>query len=453
MKKIHALRWMPYALMVVLVPIMISACGGGNDTSPNELNISTLKGASWQDYVGQEVVVEGFFVLDPIPMLVNDLDDLLINAPMPETEFILLQGNELEKLSAEDYGGAKMRIDATVKAVDPEVTSEQQVVLEISAAARLSRDIYYAPFIAHIDFEHLFTLENRYAVLFSGGINAAKNYVRYWNDLKFMYATLVETYGFDPDNITVLYANGTGRDLDMPVDDSATQAHLEDAFDNLKEVADSNDKIFVFITNHGGGFYEDETMPHWYGGRNDTSGDEGNEGISEAAWGLDFNGDMSTDDTVSWDESILSWGSSIYDDAFLDMFDEDLDYGELIVVMEQCFSGGLILDMASGGDDRIIMAAAGQYEPSWAMGPTYIYDEFSYYFTCAINWADPDGNAVDADVDNDNIVTMVEAFNYAVANDTAGETPQYEDSGDGVPHSGAMPSGGDGAFGDNVSLD
>jgi hypothetical protein len=268
-----------------------------------------------------------------------------------------------------------------------------------------------------------------------------------------MYATLVNKYGFAPSTITVLYANGTGRDAGMPVDYSATQANLETAFTHLKEVSTDNDKIFFFTTNHGGGFFQTDAHPNWYGGRWDSAGDEGAEGILENSFGLDLNGDGDHTDSVSWDEELNAWGGDIYDDAFLTILDDGLHYQELIVVMEQCFSAGLILDMAQGGSNRILMAAAGQYEPSYAMPPDYSYDEFSYDFTSAVNGATPDGTAVDADTNDDGIVSMVEAFNYARSNDSQSETPHYEDSGDGVAHTGAMPSSGEGTLGDGVSLD
>ena len=127
-----------------------------------------------------------------------------------------------------------------------------------------------------------------------------------------------------------------------------------------------------------------------------------------------------------------------------------MKYHRMIIVMEQCFSGGFLRDLA--GNNRIIISAATQYESSWAMGPDYIYNEFSYHFTCALKGAKPDGTSVNADANNDGEVSMVEAFNYAVANDTASETPMYEDNGDGVPHSGSMPQGGDGTLGSNTSL-
>ena len=239
-------------------------------------------------------------------------------------------------------------------------------------------------------------MPHKYAVLFSGGVNDNNNHIRYWNDLKFMYSTLVNKYNFDPANITVLYADGTAKDSDMSVNNSATQTNLEAAFNNLKEISTSNDLIFFFTTNHGGGFWKANAHPYWWGGRYDADGDKGNEGLSESYYNYDANGDGDKTDTFSWDEELDAWGGDIYDDAFADIFNETLHYSHLIVVMEQCFSGGLILDMSHGGSNRILMAAAGQYEPSYAMAPDYSYDEFSYYFTWAINGAEPDGTAVNA---------------------------------------------------------
>ena len=129
----------------------------------------------------------------------------------------------------------------------------------------------------------------------------------------------------------------------------------------------------------------------------------------------------------------------------------NLKFNRMVIVMEQCFSGGLIHDVARSGN-RIIISAASEYEPSWCMtGGTY--NEFSYYFTSAINKADPSGTKVDADTNKDGDVSLVEAFNYARSKDSKSETPYYEDSGDGIPHSGAMPGGGEGTLGGSVTLE
>jgi hypothetical protein len=47
---------------------------------------------------------------------------------------------------------------------------------------------------------------------------------------------------------------------------------------------------------------------------------------------------------------------------------------------------------------------------------------------------------------------MVEAYNYAYDKDTQNESPQYEDSGDGISHTGKMPASGDGTLGGKTFL-
>jgi hypothetical protein len=62
------------------------------------------------------------------------------------------------------------------------------------------------------------------------------------------------------------------------------------------------------------------------------------------------------------------------------------------------------------------------------------------------------GNPVDADADNDGVVSMVEAYNHARTTDFL-SIPWYEDNGDGIPHTGVMPSSGEGTLGGNTTLE
>ena len=152
----------------------------------------------------------------------------------------------------------------------------------------------------------------------------------------------------------------------------------------------------------------------------------------------------------------MTWGSAIRDDTLGNILGGvDLSYGRMIIVMEQCFSGGLIEELVEPGRDMIIMAAADELEPSRAMAPDYDYNEFCYHVTCAMNGADPDGTAVDADADDDGYVSLLEVFNYARAQDGAAETPQYEDNGDGVPSTGEivpLGAGTEGYLGSRTTL-
>ena len=429
--------------------------------SPREsdqvVGIPELKGSNLKHYLGKTVVVEGIFVRDPVPMLVTDLDLVRTNVPMPDDRYILLIGDEAERINPEEFGGAKLRVTGTVKAAGGE-NKQNTVALSDIYYKMINRLVPYAPKIIPMQIvESLNPLPQRYAILFSGGINAQNNHIRYWNDLKFMYKTLIGALGFSKKNIAVLYADGKPADKDMPVHYSATQANLEIVFDLLRKHSDVSDLVFFFTTNHGGGFNTscpvdpstNKKQCIW-GGQWDADTDEPTESLSEKQYDLDLNNDNDKKDIVSWDEGLNSWGGSILDDA-LQPIVRSLNFKRMIIVMEQCFSGGLISDVAQGGD-RIIISAAGEHEFSWAMSSGN-YNEFSYYFTSAINKADPSGNKVDADTDKSKKISLVEAFNFARAKDTKTETPWYEDSGDGLPHSGAMPGQGEGNLGGTTSLE
>lgn len=438
-------------ILLLLLVFPLSSC----KKPPKIQTIAELKGPQWREFVGKTVTIEAIYVRDPLPMLVTDLDIVLMNMPMPEDQYIVLTGEVAEKMDPQEYGGAKIKLRGQVETVEDTVKYfGEYVLVRVIDYMFLERITEYAPHTYKVKGEPLIRWPHRFAVLFSGGINAANNHIRYWNDLKFIYSTLVNTCGFPTGNIVVLHADGNARDTDMPVDYSATQTNLETVFDLLEDETAAQDLIFMFFTNHGGGFYKTDPYGiYTRGGQLDTDGDEGTETIYESDYNLDLNGNGVKTDQVAWDEVVYSWGSSILDDSFDALF-EDLEFDKMVIVMEQCFSSGLILDMARSGGNKVIMSAAGQYEPSEAMPPfPYDYDEFSYHFTCAINGADPDGNTVNADSDNDGKISMVEAFNYARTNDTRTETPWYEDSGDGIPHSGSMPSGGDGSLGDSTFLD
>lgn len=57
-----------------------------------------------------------------------------------------------------------------------------------------------------------------------------------------------------------------------------------------------------------------------------------------------------------------------------------------------------------------------------------------------------------ADTNGDGKVSILEAYNFARSQDPCPETPFYEDNGAAPAHSGAMPSGGDGALGQTTFL-
>ena len=234
------------------------------------------------------------------------------------------------------------------------------------------------------------------------------------------------------------------------MDGAATKAGLTSAFASLRGETGEDDLIFTFFTNHGGGFNTDTSTDLLYGGAWDADADEPGEALYEGTYQIDLDDDGDQTDTVSWDEELCAWqgigGSGTILDDDLATIMGDLVFDRMVVLTGTCFGGGLIHDMAQGGD-RILMSSAGENEFSWSRDDLN-FCEFSYYFTSAIKKMDADGQAVDADTDDDGRVSVVEAFDYARSMDPAQETPWYEDSGDGIPHSGAMPGQGEGGLGE-----
>lgn len=445
-----------FFLTMGLFIVFFGAC----KKSPEKIStiaIPELKRTLWQKFIDKTVLIEGIFVKDPLPMLVTDLKFVLINSPIPRDQYIILSGKLAEEIDSKKIGGARIKLSGTLKRItDKKAFFEEDFSIWPDRYEIIERIKEYAPIAERMKIitqvrPPLFRYAKRFAILFSGGFNTLNNHTRYWNDLVFMYSTLINKYEFTDDNIYVLYADGTALNTDMTVDYSATLANLQTVINDLSKTTDSNTTIFVFTTNHGGGFLAESLTGYNMGGQIDADGDEGEEPLYESIYNADITGDGDRTDQFSWDEVLYSWGGDIDDDDFHSLF-SGIKYEKLIVVMEQCFSGGLIFDISQSQPNRIIMSAAGEYQFSWGSS-NVSYDEFSYHFTCAINGADPSGNSINADSNNDRRVSILEAFNYARSQDTQPETPWYEDSGDGVAHSGNMPANGEGKLGANTYLE
>ena len=248
------------------------------------------------------------------------------------------------------------------------------------------------------------------------------NHARYWNDISEMYEILTVTYGYDPGNVFVLYADGnppSSSNCADPahvyssyptgiIDYSATRSNLQAVCSYIAANDHPKDTLFVFSTDHG---YKPGAYSYlilWY-------------------------------DLIRADD----FASSTY-------LGQITQYTWRAFEMEQCYSGDFIPYLS--GPKTATATACAADELSWSMIPPLYYDEFCYYFNSALKGETPFGTTVDADANDDGRVSFQEAFNYAETYDGAPETPQYDDNGDGVPHTGQMPSGGDGPFGSTVYL-
>lgn len=279
------------------------------------------------------------------------------------------------------------------------------------------------------------------SIAISGGLDPNPNYYavilcgtdqqRYWYDISGIYNTLISVYGYKKDNIFVLYEDGTsvfGNDLDDPsylsddIDYPANYYDVDRLFRNLSGELNDPDipellpdsQLFLFIDGHGDG---------------------DGQGASYAMMN-NFN----------------------LNDYNLAAYLENIKCSQMIIMLENCYSGGFIDDLSDYTNynvsckNRSIHTAANLNELSFAEfymtweGDPYMFfaDEFVWYWNAAARgyfpvynqpWLNTDvpiesypfdditewtnhPPAYDPDVNGDGFVQMEEAFDYTNNFDT-----------------------------------
>lgn len=240
---------------------------------------------------------------------------------------------------------------------------------------------------------------HRYAVILSGGYNQQNNHIRYWNDCSSFFKTL-KAAGFLQDHIYVLFADGTDPAIDnslgqnsntdlnndgiQDIKYSATKANITTVFNELAGKLDTQDILYIFTTDHGG--------PAAGNGR-----------------------PYATANVI-----LNLWGEDITNAEFAAEVNK-VQAGAVAAIFEQCFSGGMIEPLKA--PNRVLMSAARYWELSYAMGPDYTYDEFSFYVTQALS------DTLKGDSNGDGVVTLEEAYSYALAKDSV-QAETLDENGD-----------------------
>ncbi len=344
-----------------------------------------------EDYLGQRVTVSGYYVIAARnrSMLIENPLSFLNNSLSP-SNYVRVVGEVPQSLA--ESAGLRCEVKGVVGWFDEEAAILGLTYLNHARAA--TEPVVPGPYndqvvepLPLIEFHPVFSnsTPQKYAVLYSGGIDPDYAYMRYWNDLVWMYFIL-RAYGYRADHIYVIYKDGVPEDAHMPVDYPATVASMQTVFNNLSATLTVRDSLFFFTTNHGG--WDD--IRTW----------------------------APMDDTNLNHTLVASWLDSITCD-------------HMIIIMEQCFAGRFIPYISA--PNRVILTACRGTE-SWACDTEGEWDEFVYHFMCAVlgRQLNDYATVVDADYNDDGRVSMREAYIYAAIRDSVNEIPQYDDNGDGV---------------------
>ena len=396
------------------------------------------------------ITVKGYLIGDEFPMLVSDIKYYQVNSPMPDSTFIVLagEGADFALKKSEKYFGAY--VEFKLKASDikrnagpkkgkefvvknytgtefepilfcnsiPKILLKRKPGLQIPTNWSICKS--FPEYCKHKP--HKTSQNKKWALLYCSSDNESQDKSRYWNDMKFMYLTLIRN-GFDSSNIVVVYKTGTqrGGDRQIPVHFPASIVGFDGAINALKSKMTNKDLFFFYVTGHGLGTdttHKFTLTPPAYGARQD-------EGLDEIDTGVRF--------PYLYDETFFyygerDWDNTLWDDSLKAKINT-LSYNKMIALFQPCFSGGLFYDLKS--PKNIILSASSEFEFSWDGGPDD-HDLFSYHFISALNKATNRGIAINSDTDEDGHVSILEAFLYAKSLDNNPETPLLDDAGDGV---------------------
>jgi hypothetical protein len=266
----------------------------------------------------------------------------------------------------------------------------------------------------------------RYAILFSGHSNK-----RHLNDMEFLYRTLVDDYAFDPANIYALNYDkslntqdgvqttwpGDGTAYRIKITGQGTRAAFETAIDDLKGKLQRKDMVLIHCNNHG-----DSDTP-----------DGGITWVPNTAF------------LAAYSPTYPFWVQYYHTD-FSNKLAELPKFRQLIVMLEQCHSGGFNASILakSPADATSVASAATEFQDSYLTADGN-WDPFARDWIAAQAGHDPFGGTLsyNPDTDGDGKIEAEEAFQYAYTVRDLRDSPNFSESSE---------AGGDIALGQSYSI-
>lgn len=422
--------------------------------------LSSLRTPSLLNSLNKQVTLQGYYYDNGVmKMLVNNLEMVRAKGVLPSSAYVPIAGT----VPSSVRNGDKISLAGTVfkpGTGDDDSLQNENVAVRVGAESAVS--VVDTKLRLRVESAVVDQLEptvvpvapltKKYALLIGGGYSPASEGICFRNGLLTARQILLSK-GYKPENIFVLYGSGYVPAGGLGPVAPATKANIISRFSSLASKVKAGDTVFIMVSMNGGGFLAAPSAGYpkgLHGGLIDTGGDE-YESYSEAAMGVDINKDGDRYDTVRVDETIWVWPNTpMSDDEFRIQVNRINPACRMIIIMDQSFSGGFIRDLTRPG--RIITTSTGSTMFSFNE-PSNYWDSFTVWWLGAFLGRRPmTSYAIDADVNNDGKVSLVEAFNFARLRSYPAGVAGYEDNGAYPGYANQMPYGGDGVLGATTFL-
>jgi len=361
--------------------------------------------------LNKQVTLEGFYYDGSIPMLVESMDLVVPDTPIPPDKYVPIVG----PIPPSFKTGAKVKINGKLHKPGGEQLQGEDLAIQLTAQAQTSvlqpgpsALLGQSKIAAIIGGVTAPPLPNHYALLIGTGKNYPNDYVRYWNDLVRMYQLLISK-GYSPANIRVAYANGVPKSASMPVHYPATMPGITAAFTYFVPRVKAEDDMYVLVVGQG------------------------------------------NSPSIYW-----TWpGVAITPSVFANQVNRITTCRRMTIHMNQSYSGGFIPILKR--PNRVIVTASAWNRGSWAH-PSLYYGNFDYWYISALRGHLLFGEApVSADTNSDGKVSIAEAYNFTLPRPggpgsppippIANQMPQFEDNGTAPSRFGTVPFAGEGLLG------
>ncbi|MHB1458435.1 MAG: caspase family protein [Armatimonadota bacterium] len=381
--------------------------------APNILKLGTINRNQLLKQLNKPIQLEGYFYNGSIPMIVENMELIQSDTPLPPDKYVPLQGS----IPSSFKPGARVKIGGLVQKPTGQELQDENAAIKLSSEMQSS--IIAEPSASMLESTQLMTIiapslvatpaqGKRYALLIGGGKNQANDYIRYWNDLKMMYQIMLSK-GYEPANIRVAYSNGYPKGAGMPVNFPATIPAIQAAFSYFVPKIKAEDSFYIFVAGQG-------APPGTVAGT-----------------------------TVYW-----TWvNAPMTPMMFASQVNRILTYKEMTIQMSQSFSGGFIPVLAR--PKRVIITSSASNKeayahPSFLMGNFSLWSLSAYHGHFLLN-----GGAINADSNSNGNVSVAEAYNFSLGKPGIipinAQMPQFEDNGVPPSRFGHIPVAGEGALG------
>lgn len=138
---------------------------------------------------------------------------------------------------------------------------ESKIIVDISSEPRKTQYIYDEEIEPISYLREGDGILEKFVVIINGGFEE-----RFWIDVNMLYNVLTQVYQLSPDHIFLLNHDGLNFNDENPndmIDYDASIQSINEAFNDLAEIIDEDDQLFIFIDDHGAGYYGETSL--YYG--------------------------------------------------------------------------------------------------------------------------------------------------------------------------------------------